>query len=388
VRLVYSKSESILWMGKMEKPLWQQELNNEEVFSWLDNFSPRKEMLSQLPFYYTRLFSGQSGIGDDFWVGMRDEIAMADVAVKRFKDGRPGCIIVSGARNSGKTSLSKYIARKHFQASHIHNIRAPRECTAEVQLLESFMLKSIDTHTENLYDAIEELDHPTIFIINDLELWWERRNNGTAVIEHILWMVKQYHQKILFIINLNSYSLKLINKLTGLQSWSLGMIYCNGFDARELKEMILVRHHAGGLRFMLDKTEESALSSWQYAALFNRYFDISGGNPGMAIRLWLASINRVNGKTIVMHKPEAQKADFLEKLSRTQILLLIQFIYHIRLSIAQLAGNLHTDQASIENQILNLWQTGILIEKFPAVYTIHPAIQLPLEQRFKEMKLL
>ncbi|TVQ89300.1 MAG: hypothetical protein EA393_07090 [Bacteroidetes bacterium] len=388
VKLIYSKSESILWMGRMEKPELQTELSNEEVYAYLDKYSPSAEILKLLPFYYSKLFSGQSGIGEDFWVGMEEEIARASSAIKRFQEGHPGCLIITGARNSGKTSLSKLLARKHFNPENIHNIRAPRECSADLLLFEQSLLKAFEGKYSDLDTAFDTLQNQKVFIINDLELWWERRPGGTEIPEKLLSLIKRYSGKVLFIINVNIHSLKLINQLTGIQSWALGQIVCPGFDARELKDLIMLRHKAGGIKFVLDKKNENQMTAWDFASLFNRYFDISKGNPGNAINLWLASIDKVSGKTIYISKPPKPDAMFLDKLSREQILYLLQFVYHLRLSVSKLADILQMEEEVLESQVMNLWQSGILVEKFPGIFSINQALQQPLMEKMKELKLL
>ena len=388
VKALYSKSESILWMGRMEKPVLQTGLSNEDIYAFLEKYSPSEQILKQLPFYYSKLFSGQSGIGDDFWVGMEEEASRASSAIRRFKNGQPGCLIITGDRNSGKTGLSKYIARKYFQPDKIHNIRAPRECSADMQLFEHTLLKTMSSYHQDLDTSLSELQEPTVFIINDLELWWERKSKGTVVVEKLMEFIKSYNNKVLFIINLNIHSLKLLNQLTGLQSMALGHVVCSGFDARELQELIMLRHRAGGMSFTLNKKHETELSAWDYASLFNRFFDISQGSPGVTINLWLASIEKVSGKTIYIHKPASPDLLFLDKLSREHIFYLVQFVYHLRLSVPRLQEILQSEREIVESRVMNLWQSGILIEKFPGVYSINPALHQPLVWKMRELKLI
>ncbi len=388
VNVVYSKSESVLWMGKMEKNGHHLAFSNEEVYAYLDKYSPNQEVLNQLPFYYGKLFSGQSGIGEDFWVGMEDEVRQMGSAVKRFRNGQPGCIIITGERNSGKTSLGKYTMRQHFQAEEILNIRAPMECTASVELFEQSLLKALNSHNTQLDVALKRLQRPRVFIINDLELWWERTPEGTLVVERLMELIKAHHGKVLFVINVNIHALMLINELTSLHTWALAQVVCSGFDARELHDMVKLRHQAGGMKFSLDKKHESQISGWEYAGLFNRFFDLSRGNPGMTIGLWLASIKKVSGNTLYMEKLPKPDYSFLEKLNRDQLFYLLQFVYHLRLSMTRLAHTLDTDKEALENQLLNLWQSGILVEKFPGIYAINPALQQPLVKIMSEMKLL
>ncbi|MFN2394603.1 MAG: hypothetical protein ABR597_02835 [Bacteroidales bacterium] len=388
VKLIYSKSESILWMGRMEKPVTEAGLSNEDVYAYLEKYAPSDKMLKQLPFYYNKLFSGQSGIGDDFWVGMEDEISKASSFIERFKDGNPGCLIITGERNSGKTGLSKYIARKYFKPEQIHGIRAPQECSANLQLFEHNILKSLSSNGKEIESALNGMQNPCVIIINDLELWWERKSGGAVVVERLMQLIRTQYQNVLFIININIHSLKLLNQITGLQSMALGNIVCSGFDARELQDLIMLRHRAGGMSFMLNKKHESELSAWDYASLFNRFFDISHGTPGVAINLWLASVEKVSGKTLYLRKPSKPDLKFLDKLTREQIFYLIQFVYHLRLSLPKLAEILQMETEIVENRIMNLRQAGILLEKFTNVYSINPALHQPLVSKMKELKLI
>ena len=388
VKLIYSKSESILWMGSMEKPVIDTGLSNEEVYTYLDKYAPSDKILKQLPFYYNKLFSGQSGIGDDFWVGMEDEVSKASFVIERFKKGQPGCLIITGERNSGKTGLSKYIARRFFKAEQIHSIRAPRECSANLQLFEHNILKTISSTENEIDSALHVAQGPFVIIINDLELWWERKSGGSVVVEKLMQLIRKHYKNVLFIININIHSLKLLNKITGLQFMALGNVVCSGFDARELQDLIMLRHRAGGMGFILNKKHESELSAWDYASLFNRFFDISHGTPGVAINLWLASIEKVSGKTLYVRIPSTPDLKFLDKLSREQIFYLIQFVYHLRLSLPKLAEILQMETEIVENMIMNLWQAGILMEKFTGIYSINPALHQPLVSKMKELKLI
>ncbi len=388
VDLVYSKSESILWVGRFEKPAAQNDFSNEEVYRLLDKYAPKQERINQLPFYYAKLFSGQSGIGEDFWVGMEAETARANQAIQRYKSTRSGFLLISGERNSGKTSLSKYVARQNFAAEEIFNIRAPMECTASVEEFEHKLLKSLKTNREDIAAALQDLQNPCVFIINDLELWWERKTQGTQVIEKLLFLIKEYSHKALFIINLNSHSLKLIHKLTNLQSWAMGSIYCGGFDARQIQEIIMLRHQAGGMKFILGNRHESEMRAWDFARLFNHFFDLSKGNIGTSIILWLASIKKVSGRILILEKPPVADLSFLDKLSREQNFYLLQYVYHLRCSVSKLAVILQMDQETLEKQILHLWHSGILVEKFPGIYAINPSLQLYVVGKLKEMKLL
>jgi SpoVK/Ycf46/Vps4 family AAA+-type ATPase len=257
-----------------------------------------------------------------------------------------------------------------------------------VEIFRRTIQRSLGQGEEPIEKTFEMIDSPVVIIINDLELWWERREGGSGVINQLTEWIRNYGKKVLFLLNLNIHALNLINQLTQVSSWSIGTVVCTGLDARQIKEMIMLRHQAGGMSFILDKKHETEMNAWRYARLFNRYFDVTKGNPGFAINLWIASVKKVSGKTIYIQKPPALDTSFLSKLSKEQIYFLLQFVYHLRLSVDDLSRMTLEDKEIITNKIFNLWHSGILSEKFPGVYAINTLLHIPLIEKMKEMNIL
>ncbi len=227
-----------------------------------------------------------------------------------------------------------------------------------------------------------------VVVIQDLALWWERRSGGNAVIEFIKSLIDKYGHKCLFVITVNSHALSLIDHWSNLNSFSLSTIRCEPFDARELKEMILLRHHAGGLRLHYNKKEEEGMTAWDYARLFNSLFDHSFGNPGTAISLWLAAIKKVSGKAIYMEPLKLPSSGVFDNLSQDQWFYILQFVIHRRFSIETLARNMEQDYHQVYADIRELVRTGILIEKFSGIYSIKPGLDLFLTDKLKSLKRL
>lgn len=388
VNLFYRHSKGLLWANRMEQSRTKAALFPVEPFTlMLEKISPDKALMLKLPFYYSNVFSGSSNIGDDFWVGMEEEIAKGSKAIKRFLTGTSGLLIISGERSSGKSSLSKYLANLHFDKQNIFNVRAPRESIADAGLFEQTLLKALDGH-DNVPYSMELLPDKSVILINDLELWWERKPFGTQVVEKIITLMQQYGHKVLFIINVNQYALKIINQLSSINTWALDLVFCQPFDSHELKDLIMLRHQAGGMNFIMDNKHEKALTSWEYVRLFNRFFILSGGNPGHTINLWLAGIRKISGNTLYMEKPFGKEITFNEDLPPDEIFYILQFILHRRFSVKSLSAILQNDVVSTEKTVRILMQKGILTEKFPEVYCLNPALEIPLTKKLKSLELL
>jgi len=192
----------------------------------------------------------------------------------------------------------------------------------------------------------------------------------------------------LFIINVNQYALKIINQLSSINTWALDIVFCQPFDSRELKELIILRHQASGMNFRLGKKHEKAMTDWDYAQLFNRFFNLSGGNPGHTINLWLAGIRKILGNTLFMEKPFGKEIAFREDLPADEIFYILQFVLHRRFSLRSLSEILQNDIENTEKKVRVLLQKGILTEKFPEIYSLNPALEIHLVKKLKSLELL
>ncbi len=388
VDLLYSKSEGQLWFSHHNVPGETVYKSNKELLTFAGAVTPDESILKDLPFYYASLFSGQSGTGDDFWVGMQREMQESMEAVHRFKAGFPGALIITGARSSGKSSLSKKVAERFFVRDNIHPVQAPQACSADTGQFARKLLDAFNAQNKRLEDVFRALPAGKVIIIHDLGLWWERRSGGNAVVELILKLIDDFGHKCLFIINVNEYALKIIERQSKIKSYALATVNCEPFDARELKDMIMLRHHAGGMQFRYNKKDEERMTTWDFARLFNDLFDLSFGNPGTATKLWLSAIRKVSGKTIMMAPFRLPDKKAFDNLNPGQWFYILQFLHNRRFTISHLAQNLEQPEEVVLADVRELMRAGILVERFEGVYAIRPGMDLYLAEHLKTRKRL
>lgn len=387
VSLIYSQSETALLAGKIDLEPVTHYSTNENFLQLLDQLAPNKDAIKEIPFYYQSLFSNRSSISADFWVGMRSELETCTRVLHRFRNGYAGGLLILGERNSGKSSLSKYLTRKNFAPENIHSILAPKAGSVKVDDFHAALHKAFGS-ANSIDDLFRTMPPSQVLIIHDLELWWERSPQGLEVIYELRRLIDLYASRCFIIVNANTQAYSFIERIIPLSGLFLGTVVCKPFDARELKQMVMLRHKAGGLSFVLDKQAERKLSEWDYARLFNRYFDICEGKPGVAINLWLSSIQGIKEKTLFMETPKRPDLGSLGTIDTETALLIVQFLLHRRFTVEKLARIMHCHVQQSDAAIHALLRAGILEEKFKDVFALNPYLEPFLLRHLKEMELI
>ena len=387
VKFIYTRSEGLLFFKRMSRIEKDHKFSNQAVYDILETLLPNAELTKKIPFYYANLFAGNSTINKDLWVGMHKELRAARAAVQRFQQGYGGALLITGERNSGKSSLSRYIARDFSEGKKTFLIRTPKEGSANVRDLHHAIHESVGS-TLGLNYLLEVQPENQVFVFDDLELWWERTAEGSAALEEIIRLIARFGKKHLFIINCRSWSYNFLNRYYGLEKYFLAHIECQPFDARELKEMVMFRHRAGGLKFRLNKKDEDAFSEYDYAQLFNRYFMLSGGNPGNTVRAWISNITQISGKTIGIRLPQIPETSDLSDLNHDTFMIILQFVLHRRFTVNKLAAVLRQTDQNAYDMIADMIRAGLLEEKFSGVYALNALLEPFLVEQLKQKKLL
>ncbi len=382
VQLLFSRSQGILLAQKMAEENRTKSIN-EKILDIVDKVTPDFILLDRLPHYYQNLFSGRSNIGENFWIKRTVEEAMFKKAYNRYKNGYQGGIIFLGERNSGKTSQCLHFTKKHFRDDRIYQVFPGSSGSAD----EEEFVKEIRKATMmggSINEIMEALPNQCVMVIHDLELWWQRTNDGLANIKMIEWMINEYSYKCLFVFNINPFAYQLINKLHPIEKLFISSIKCQPFSSDELMELIISRHRSSGMQFYIGKKEEGSLSDIRMANLFNSYFNYSEGNPGVALNAWLANINTVSAKEIHISTPSVPPIKAIDNIPDDWKVALVQFIIHKRLSFDDLEAILGEDRVKVGDLLISLSRSGLIKERSNSIYYVNPYVEPFIIKSFKQ----
>ena len=267
VKLLYKKSEGLLFAQKIYKEE-EKEAQISDIIKFTESLTPNQKTINEIPFYYKKLFSGKATASKELWVGRAKEISECNKAVQRFKQNLKGGLLILGERNLGKSSLSSFIAEKNFGSGNFYFLNPEPGGSIDLELFESKLQRALNSEM-NLDDTLNRAAKKSAIIINDLELWWQRSDDGFKIIDRISDLIDTYGNKWFFIVNANIHSYHFIKKIKPIDQHFLNIVNCEPYDAEDLKNIILLRHKASGMNFYIDGEEPSELKQ---ARLFNALF--------------------------------------------------------------------------------------------------------------------
>ncbi|MCF7801802.1 MAG: amino acid permease [Candidatus Marinimicrobia bacterium] len=374
VRLLYRRSEGVLFARRLQTGARVEPTISDKLLNILEQISPKPAVLNSLPFYYKQLFLGKPGITNDFWIGRETELEMAARAVERFNRGFGGALFIVGEEHMGKSALAQFAARKHFDKDHIFTVTPPESGSISV---EEFIkhLQVATRATGDLNHLMGRLTRGHALIFNDVELWWERSGEGQAVLNEILDIIRTFGRQVFIILNLNRYAYNALAPLYDFQELALSMIECQPYDAEDLKNIILLRHRSTGLQFVWEGTPEAELSEWKMAKLFTRLFDYSHGNVGLALRAWIAAIQKVEKGRLILELPSEPDLSALRELDVESIAFLLQFILHKRLTREKIGRITRWQEDDIRNQFQFLENSGVIQKQGQGAWVINPYLE-------------
>jgi hypothetical protein len=383
-RFLGQKREDIL-LAEFEQTYKQNRNPYARLRDYIESASPRPEVMDHLPFYYKQLFSANPSLGSKSLANREREMALARSAVERMQEKIGGAILVLGEAFSGKTYFCESIAH-HFFDKPIYRITPPAGGSTRVLDLTREFQQSLQAKG-SLNQLVERAEAGSVFLLNDLELWWRRSQDGYQVLRRIHQLVDRYSTEYYFIMNCNTYAMQFLQRSSDIGSCFISTIQLSPFSADQLRDIVLTRHYSGGLEFELDDTPEKELKPSQLVHLFRRYRNISGGNVGVALHLWLSNIRTFRNEVISIQEPRDLSMAEIEK--KDWLVLLSQFVLHKHLTLDQLKAIYRPlPQEKIESWLQDLLRAGLLIHFNKDILEINPYAYKEIIKQLKRRSLI
>lgn len=387
VNLLYSSSGGMIQATKYLNKNKNKITGIRQILDFTENEMPDQKVFAQIPVFYRTLFHSKSLINDDFWVPMENETTIIKNALQRHKNGLGGAVLITGIHGSGKTALSRHCATHFFKKDRIFTISAPPGGSVNINdwLTE---IRSVIGDGADSIEIFRNMPYNSVVIINDLELWWERSNDGFSVLKEILNLIREFGKKVFFLININTFSRNQISRTFPMDDNFLSVVECNPFNTKQLQELIQRRHKTSGLTYVYRNEPEESVSLIKTASLFNNYFLYSHGIPGVAMNAWLGNITKVAGQEIFITNPKYPNFDVLKQINPDWLVVVAMFIQHKNMSVNKLSRVMTITIEEAENMTNILINARILENRNKEVYTLNRYLEPFLVNAVEEMGII
>lgn len=385
LRALWYNTQSELDLVERESAITPGENMYARLRNFVEEVSPVAELDKLLPYHYRQLFLGRPSVSRSFLPGREKEMEQASDAARRMQNKVGGAILVLGDSLSGKTTLCEHTAEYLFEGK-VYRINPPINGSIKLKSFTNAFIQATQG-SGSLEQLIESTIHGSVFILNDLELWWERSPDGLTVLEKLSQLIDEYGNEYYFIINCNIHSYNLISRIHDISERFITTIRLAPMSRENIQKIVLSRHYSSNVTFNYKDQEQSLISNRKLNRLFKRYTDISSGNIGYAFLMWLANIESFKQKNLGIKEPKY--VDMPVLLEPDWLLLLHQLLIHHRLTKEQMKRVYRLDNIQeLDELIGRLLRAGLIREYQGNAYTLNPFIYPHLMKQLSDKQLI
>ena len=361
-RLAYRRSEGVLLARRLERDALEGHGPGVRVRRLVKEVSPRPDVLEALPAFYRQLFLGGATVSGDV-SGFETELDDAANAVAAHRRGADGALFIAADQGHGRATLSALIAQRNFPRGAVYRLDPVEGGSVDPQVFERRLATALRTKRDDAARMIARLPAGSAVLINDLGLWWERSGEGGAVLDIVEDLIARLGNHVFFLVNANIHAFRLMTRMRPLDDRILALIELEPFHARELKELVLLRHGAGGLGYTIDGRPEASLSEWRLARFFDALFAYSNGNIGAALNTWIASIRELEDDTVHVVTPRRPGLDAFAEFGPVQRMIALQLVIHDQTTLERLVRITRLDRAVLAREVRVLQSCRLLRQK-------------------------
>ena len=218
----------------------------------------------------------------------------------------------------------------------------------------------------------------TVIVIDDLDLWWERRPGGLEAIEELLDVVATTGDRVGFVLGGGTHAVRLIDALRPLTRVAYLQVGCAPLTARQLDQVVMARHGSTGLRLKVGQRVGDAIGPWSRARLFDAHFDYSHGNVGYALRAWVAHVDALADEVLAVRTPAPLDWDALDDLRPELVAVLLELLLHKQVTADKLARVTGRPIGDLRDVLAELVGVGLATQNRRRVVQLNPFVHVPV----------
>ena len=359
---------------------------NEAVLSKVErssNFFKQHSLNSEvgdgLSFYYKKLFSG-SHLGNLNPEYRGREIQDISNAIDRIDSGTNGGLIILGESQSGKSFFIESTANKIGKEKVYISKPAKQRFKKQDVILAFQSAFNQETTVENI---LERAESKTIIIIEDIEEWWVKAEQGHEAIDYLTTLIKEYGSRFYFLLSANIHSYAVLRQTTNLDTCLIANVLVAPSRRMEFKEILMNRHKTANSEVYYNK--QLVKNAHKLDSLITEILNETNGNTGAGLKLWLSQIERSDEGEMNVYRPD--NLDFPDIKDANWRLTLYLLIIHGILDETRINAMMDNGDA-ILSSLAEMELASIVSQKSNGDYFISDVVKYYIEEWLMKIKLL
>lgn len=356
-----------------------------------------------LPGIYQHLFRLQPQQEERYFCARESELARGAALLRGWLDGRGLALAVVAEKGGGKTSYLHRLEAEGKGAWQPVWLSLDESISGADQLLP--LLAGALGHPEaaglaELAATLKEDGRRRLLFLENLHNLFLRTVKGFDGLREFLLFLAETREQIGWVVSCGHFGWRYLSRVLPLERYFSRPIRLEGLDARELEDLVLLRHRVSGFRLVFDPPETGRDrrrlqrlrdERQRHRLLQRRYFDrlreLSAGNIRAALVYWLSSVREIREDTLVIGPPQEFDPAFLQQLPPEDLFYLGALLQHEMLDAGQLATVFRSSEGAATLVVDRLRELGVLTP-CPGGFGVHSLLYRPVVKVLRERNIL
>lgn len=353
-----------------------------KLADFVEDVSLRKRLTNEIPYFYQQLFTSRQVAPDQPLQHRVIELKEAYKALERWETGASGVLLFTGESQSGKTYVKQNFINAYLRGKSVQIERKSRN------VKESFL--SLLQRATGMYtdaDAIfSSLDQGTVIDVSDIENFYGHQGDVNEELHMIFKWAAKYYGKLLFIMDCNIHFYNFAKHAIEIDDYLLASIVVRPLSTQAIKEIVMERHHAGGLKYYWEDYHEDDTKLRKLNKLMTRLTIISDGNVGSALFLWLGGVEEIENNVLVMGRFDHQEIEF--KLKSEWELILYQILLRRSISEEELVQMFDDHLVDGQIEVQNLLRSGAVQKTMLGDLKVNPFVSSYIVKYLRKQQII
>lgn len=316
-------------------------------------------VFERAPASYRRLFAPLPLEIPEFYVSRPETEQHLLDAVEEWLGGRAISVLVSGDRGMGKRSLVQHVLSdaqrrdRTLRSLELKSVILEPDVVTEAEVVSRLALTLTGescTSFDVLLRQIRRTEARSVVVIENGAKLFARTEEGLRTFRAVMELFEETKEQILWIVLMRQTAVRWLQSAIGVRERFSEVVEVPPFDAPMLARMIQQRHRVSGFSVVFDRPADS------WSVLLGRVFESgpvlreptgeffdgllerSGGNPLLALELWIDSIlpDTQDDQLLRVRPLDLRSPPLVDGLNEPEPLILALLAQHGSLSLGEL----------------------------------------------------